>query len=302
MDHQLLHQRGVGIVDRGGGRAAQVSGTWAAAGEDAEAQREGQRGRDDLSTTGSAAGLGIVLCRQAPADPCRSAASRPKPSTASPPARWSNALPARSRSWWRTPWTPARSEIEVQADGGGLTRILVADDGSGLSADELPLAVERHATSKLSPDDDGECDLLRIATLGFRGEALPSIGSVARLSITSPGQGAGRRPRDPGRGRRGGRGGARRLPRPARRAGRGPRPVLRHPGAAEVHEVRALREPMAIAEELKRQAMAHEARGLRPRHRRPPHRCACPPSSRAPRAGWRAWRRAWAASSRTTPC
>src|SRR5580704_3445040 len=65
--------------------------------------------------------------------------------------------------------------IEVQADGGGLSRILVADDGAGLNAIELPLALERHATSKLSPGADGDFDLLHIATLGFRGEALPSI-------------------------------------------------------------------------------------------------------------------------------
>ncbi|MET3526985.1 DNA mismatch repair protein MutL [Phenylobacterium koreense] len=82
----------------------------------------------------------------------------------------------------------ARS-IEVQADGGGLTRILVADDGCGLSADELALAIERHATSKLGPDDAGDYDLLHIHTLGFRGEALPSIGSVARLSISSRARG-----------------------------------------------------------------------------------------------------------------
>jgi DNA mismatch repair protein MutL len=82
------------------------------------------------------------------------------------------------------------SRIEVQVDGGGLTRILVADDGQGLSADELPLAVERHATSKLSPDADGGYDLLNIATLGFRGEALPSIGSVARLTIASRAKGS----------------------------------------------------------------------------------------------------------------
>ena len=82
------------------------------------------------------------------------------------------------------------TSVEVQADGGGLSRILVADDGAGLSADELPLAVERHATSKLNPGADGEYDLLRIATLGFRGEALPSIGSVARLAIASRAKGA----------------------------------------------------------------------------------------------------------------
>ncbi len=79
--------------------------------------------------------------------------------------------------------------IEVQADGGGLARMLVADDGKGIAADELPLAIERHATSKLVADADGGYDLLRIATLGFRGEALPSIGSVARLSIASRARG-----------------------------------------------------------------------------------------------------------------
>jgi DNA mismatch repair protein MutL len=79
--------------------------------------------------------------------------------------------------------------LEVQADGGGLSRILVADDGSGIRPEELPLAIERHATSKLKPAADGDYDLLRIATLGFRGEALPSIGSVARLSIASRAKG-----------------------------------------------------------------------------------------------------------------
>lgn len=77
------------------------------------------------------------------------------------------------------------TQVEVQVDGGGLTRILVADDGGGLTAEELPVAIERHATSKLAPDDAGDYDLLHILTLGFRGEALPSIGSVARLSISS---------------------------------------------------------------------------------------------------------------------
>lgn len=77
------------------------------------------------------------------------------------------------------------THIEVQAEGGGLSRILVADNGSGMARDQLSLAIERHATSKLTPDEDGDYDLLRIATLGFRGEALPSIGSVARLTIAS---------------------------------------------------------------------------------------------------------------------
>ncbi|KQZ33096.1 DNA mismatch repair endonuclease MutL [Caulobacter sp. Root1472] len=82
------------------------------------------------------------------------------------------------------------TRIEVEAHGGGLTRILVADDGCGLSAEELPVAIERHATSKLAPDADGLWDLLRIHTMGFRGEALPSIGSVARLSISSRARGS----------------------------------------------------------------------------------------------------------------
>ena len=70
--------------------------------------------------------------------------------------------------------------IDIQLRDGGRTLISVTDDGRGMTADELSLAVERHATSKL-PDDD----LVHIKSLGFRGEALPSIGAVARLSITS---------------------------------------------------------------------------------------------------------------------
>jgi len=80
--------------------------------------------------------------------------------------------------------------IEIQADGGGLGRILVSDDGAGLAPGELVLAIERHATSKLGGEGDDALDLMHIATLGFRGEALPSIGSVARLSIASRARGA----------------------------------------------------------------------------------------------------------------
>jgi len=72
------------------------------------------------------------------------------------------------------------TRIEVATDGGGRRLIRVADDGSGMTLADLDLAVERHATSKLDSDD-----LLQISTLGFRGEALPSIGSVAHLTITT---------------------------------------------------------------------------------------------------------------------
>jgi len=151
--------------------------------------------------------------------------------------------------------------IEVQADGGGLSRLLVSDDGAGLAAEELPLAVERHATSKLAPDADGDYDLLRIATLGFRGEALPSIGSVARLSIASRAQG-----------RREAfaiqvEGGAVGPVTPAAFAGaHGARVEVRDLFYATPARLKFMKsersEALAITEELKRQAMAHEAVGF----------------------------------------
>jgi len=74
--------------------------------------------------------------------------------------------------------------IEIMIREGGKSLISIADNGKGMSAEELALAVERHATSKL-PDDD----LFNIKTLGFRGEALPSIGSISRLCIASKARG-----------------------------------------------------------------------------------------------------------------
>ncbi|MES3029702.1 MAG: DNA mismatch repair endonuclease MutL [Pseudomonadota bacterium] len=157
-----------------------------------------------------------------------------------------NALDAGSRS------------IEVQADGGGLTRILVADDGLGLSASELALAIERHATSKLSPDDAGDYDLLHISTLGFRGEALPSIGSVARLSISSRAKGAADAHAILVEGGAVGEVSPSGFPGP-----HGARVEVRDLFYATPARLKFMKsersEALAIADEIKRQAMAHEA-------------------------------------------
>jgi len=77
------------------------------------------------------------------------------------------------------------TQVDIRFEDGGRAVITITDDGKGMSRDELPIAIERHATSKLSPNAAGEWDLLNIDSMGFRGEALPSIGSVSRLAITS---------------------------------------------------------------------------------------------------------------------
>ena len=150
------------------------------------------------------------------------------------------------------------TRVEIQAEGGGLTRILIADDGKGIPVEELPLAIERHATSKLEADDAGDVDLLRINTLGFRGEALPSIGSVARLTITTRAkgndeawaitvEGGDQRPLAP-------------AGFPTLHGARVEVRDLFYATPARLKFMKSERaEAMAISEEIKRQAMAHEA-------------------------------------------
>ncbi|MBI2345403.1 MAG: DNA mismatch repair endonuclease MutL [Deltaproteobacteria bacterium] len=79
------------------------------------------------------------------------------------------------------------SEIWIEAEGGGLSRLCVRDDGIGMAAADAPIALKRHATSKVRSADD----LASIRTLGFRGEALPSIAAIARLTLTTKARGSG---------------------------------------------------------------------------------------------------------------
>ncbi|MBW2263323.1 MAG: DNA mismatch repair endonuclease MutL [Deltaproteobacteria bacterium] len=78
------------------------------------------------------------------------------------------------------------TEVSVEFASGGVERLEVADDGMGMDGDEALLALERHATSKI----ESESDLLSVGTFGFRGEALPSIASVSRMTLLSRARGA----------------------------------------------------------------------------------------------------------------
>jgi DNA mismatch repair protein MutL len=150
-------------------------------------------------------------------------------------------------------------EIDIVAAGSGLALIRITDDGAGMDARDLILAVERHATSKLRDED-----LFNITTLGFRGEALPSIGSIAHLEIRTRSRSPGRSAADHGiaiavdRGRKG-----------------EVRPAALNPGT--IVEVRDLfsatparlkfmkserAENLAISETVKRLAMAHPEIGF----------------------------------------
>src|SRR6188472_838397 len=71
------------------------------------------------------------------------------------------------------------TRVDVEIEGGGITRLSIADDGYGMNETEARLSLERHATSKLR----AFADLTRVATFGFRGEALPTIASVSRFSL-----------------------------------------------------------------------------------------------------------------------
>ena len=165
------------------------------------------------------------------------------------PARW-------SRSWWRTRSTPGRAR-RVVVRGAGRQLIAVTDDGRGMTAEELP---PRARASRHLEAPDGE-DLDAIATLGFRGEALPAICAVSRLSLLSP-----RRPAPPrAPPRRRGRGGRRGEPgrRAARHDRRGAGPLLQHARPGSSSSRRPATELTASVRVVTQLALAHPGVQLR---------------------------------------
>ena len=153
------------------------------------------------------------------------------------------------------------TQVDIRYEDGGRALISIADDGKGMSREELPIAIERHATSKLSPNDIGEWDLLNIGTMGFRGEALPSIGSVSRLTITSQTES------DDSAWEISVEGGAESKPSPAPRVGmHGTRVEVRDLFYATPARLKFLKsersESLAISDIVKRLAMANPSVGL----------------------------------------
>ena len=153
------------------------------------------------------------------------------------------------------------SQVDIRFEDGGRAVITITDDGKGMSREELPIAIERHATSKLSPNEAGEWDLLNIHSMGFRGEALPSIGSIARLTITSQTES------DDSAWEIAVEGGAEHPPKPAPRFGmHGTRVDVRDLFYATPARLKFLKsersESLAISDIVKRLAMANPAVGM----------------------------------------
>ena len=113
------------------------------------------------------------------------AACRRTSPTRSPPAKSSSARPRSSRSSSRTRSMPVRGGSSIHVELGGKKQVRVEDDGEGMEPDDARLAIERHATSKIRRADD----LAAIRTLGFRGEALPSIASVSHFVLRTRARG-----------------------------------------------------------------------------------------------------------------
>jgi len=153
------------------------------------------------------------------------------------------------------------TQVDIRYEDGGRAAITITDDGKGMSPEELPIAIERHATSKLSPNEAGDWDLLNIHSMGFRGEALPSIGSISRLTITSQTES------DDSAWEISVQGGSESKPKPAPRVGmHGTRVDVRDLFYATPARLKFLKsersESLAISDIVKRLAMANPAVGM----------------------------------------